>query len=374
MGTQYYLFVADERCGPFPKEVLLDRGLRPDTLVWYRGCGDWKPARDVPELADLFDEPPPLPRRPQLRTADDDPGPRRRLRVGVPYPPEALERPYRPGVWLYGFGLGVVLVGALMLLFAMFIDWFIARDRSLQPLQDVALILAIGAGIVGVPCLGIGSALLLMVIYRAWAVVQDGQARATPAMAVGLLFVPLFNLFWVFVALAGLAKDLNQFARRHGLDAPPASESLGFAVSLYHLLTVFPFLGQAAFLLNLFAFPFFVRSVSHAAAGVCRAWPRRRPPALEREPDDILQVDGAGGLVLVATFLAPFAAGLFVGGLILSAYTVGEYVVRHRNFGGLVAGLVLLVVGLLLQGVCGLLAFLGRPREEPAIVVKVAAR
>lgn len=370
MGIQYYLLLDDERCGPFPKDELLTRGLRPDTLVWFRGSGDWQPAREVPDLADLFDEPPPVPRRPRPRAVDDDLGPHRRQRHGVPYPPEALERPFRFGVWVYAVGLGIVLIGALLLLFALFIDWFIVRNRSLQGLQTGSIVLAILAGIVGVPCLCIGLGLFLMVIYRAWAVVQDGQARTAPGPAVGLLFVPVFNLFWVFVALAGLVKDLNQFARRHGLAAPPASEALGFAVSLYHLLGFFPFLGQAAFLLNLFVFPFFARSISHAAAGICRTWPERRPPSLEREPDDILQVGGAGISTLAATILTPFAVGLFVGGLIVSAATVGEYVVRHRNFSGLISGLVLLFVGLLLLGVGGLLAYLGRARaqsdEQPA--------
>src|SRR6266852_5492001 len=36
--------------------------------------------------------------------------------------------------------------------------------------------------------------------YRMWSAIQDGHARTTPGKAVGLMFVPLFNVYWMFVA------------------------------------------------------------------------------------------------------------------------------------------------------------------------------
>ena len=39
-------------------------GIRPDTLIWYEGLGDWRRAKELPELRGLFAKsPPPLPSR-----------------------------------------------------------------------------------------------------------------------------------------------------------------------------------------------------------------------------------------------------------------------------------------------------------------------
>lgn len=70
--------------------------------------------------------------------------------------------------------------------------------------------------------LGLGVALIdviltLKILHRAWLVIQDGHARTTPGKAVGYLFIPIYNLYWVFVAWAGLAKDFNAFASRYRL-------------------------------------------------------------------------------------------------------------------------------------------------------------
>jgi len=61
----------------------------------------------------------------------------------------------------------------------------------------------------------------LLLIYRMWAAVQDGSARVTPASAVGRLFIPFYNLYWMFVALPGYADDYNRYIGRHNLGGRP---------------------------------------------------------------------------------------------------------------------------------------------------------
>jgi hypothetical protein len=53
-------------------------------------------------------------------------------------------------------------------------------------------------------CLGV---VLLRLWYRAWATLPPARARASPRRAIGLLFVPVFNLYWVFQLSAGFAAD-----------------------------------------------------------------------------------------------------------------------------------------------------------------------
>jgi len=68
-----------------------------------------------------------------------------------------------------------------------------------------------------------------------WKAIQDGHARTTPGPAVGLLFVPLFNLYWVFPAYRGFAEDFNRFTRRHSINAPPLPTGL---FTTYGALTI----------------------------------------------------------------------------------------------------------------------------------------
>ena len=56
-------------------------------------------------------------------------------------------------------------------------------------------------------------------LYRGWRLVQTANTSAPSAgMAVGLLFVPLFNLYWVFKAIGGLPRSLKALADAHHLD------------------------------------------------------------------------------------------------------------------------------------------------------------
>jgi hypothetical protein len=56
-----------------------------------------------------------------------------------------------------------------------------------------------------------------MLIYKAWAAIQDGCARTSPGAAVGFMFIPFFNIYWLFVAIGGWGKEFNAFAERQGI-------------------------------------------------------------------------------------------------------------------------------------------------------------
>jgi tRNA A-37 threonylcarbamoyl transferase component Bud32/phage FluMu protein Com len=59
-------------------------------------------------------------------------------------------------------------------------------------------------------------------LYAAWSLVQDGKVRISPSMAVGGVFIPVFQLAWKFVAFRGLAVEFNRYIQRHRLKAPKA--------------------------------------------------------------------------------------------------------------------------------------------------------
>lgn len=91
---------------------------------------------------------------------------------------------------------------------------------------------------------------LWVLMYKAWAAIQDGYARTTPGKAVGFMFIPFFNIYWIFQALHGFAKDYNTYLDRHGVSAPKLTEGLFLAICILTLVSLVPFLGILAALVN----------------------------------------------------------------------------------------------------------------------------
>ena len=67
------------------------------------------------------------------------------------------------------------------------------------------IIVAIVAAIFGLIALISG----LRILHKLWSLIPADKARTTPGKAIGFLLIPLFNFFWSFIAIYGLAKALN---------------------------------------------------------------------------------------------------------------------------------------------------------------------
>ncbi len=89
-------------------------------------------------------------------------------------------------------------------------------------------------------------------LYRCWDVIQDGYAWVTPNKAIQflyfpiLLFIPIVNLYWLYVCLFGLNKCLNEYIYRYELNVsscPTAAMTLTcIAYSIPFLNLVLPIL------------------------------------------------------------------------------------------------------------------------------------
>jgi hypothetical protein len=77
-------------------------------------------------------------------------------------------------------------------------------------------------------------------LYKTWNQIQDGYQRTSAGMAVGFCFIPVFHLYWTFVAYHGLSQDINAYMRRNQIAAPPVSEGLALAVCILSLISVIP--------------------------------------------------------------------------------------------------------------------------------------
>lgn len=98
-----------------------------------------------------------------------------------------------------------------------------------------------GWGVVGA-CVLVGMVSSAVLLHRAWTCINDGMARTTPARAVGLMFIPVFNIYWIFNVVPGFATDYNRFIERHQIEVPPVSKNLLLAalVPVFGLLFYWP--------------------------------------------------------------------------------------------------------------------------------------
>jgi len=214
---QWFYAVGAERKGPVGRadlDALVRAGVvRRDTLVWTSGAADWRPAGVVPDLADV------------LRSAAPD--------VPPPPPPPPTSQPSSPpptpGPWAsqspdaYDYAVSTYRPESFKELFTWF--WICSGP-------GILLCFPIVAGIV----------LGFVLQYRFWAVIQKGGgARTSPGMAVGLSFVPLFNLYWNFVSVHGLAQDMNAYCRRNGIPGQ-VNETMALVFCIAQCVLIVPYL------------------------------------------------------------------------------------------------------------------------------------
>ena len=84
------------------------------------------------------------------------------------------------------------------------------EEHGMEPYPSIifgllGLIVAIVAVVFGLLAIVFG----LRILHKLWSLIPIHKAKTTPGKAVGFLFIPLFNLYWNFVAIYGLAKALN---------------------------------------------------------------------------------------------------------------------------------------------------------------------
>jgi hypothetical protein len=195
-SIQWYIVQAGRTIGPITGADLRERvargRLNPFDLVWYSGLASWVQAENI---SGLFVGPPPPPPEP----------------VGVTekaQPPSSPPRRYSPGEFkeLYQrvltLSVPVAVLGAVGAVLPEEISW--AAHLSAMVMLIV---------------------LSNLLLYKAWAQIQDGPARTTPGKAVGFRFIPFFHFYWEFVAVKGLAEDLNAYCRRREIPAPAVSEN-----------------------------------------------------------------------------------------------------------------------------------------------------
>ncbi len=152
-------------------------------------------------------------------------------------------------------------VGASQIMLASTLSSIIFREWSSRSDTDVDLVFA---GLVGI----FGSIVFLILTYKMWDVIQDGYARTSPRRAIGLLFVPFFNLYWIFQVYRGFAKDFNNFVSHHSINTPLLPTGLFTAYGVLAILSGIPFLGLLLLVVNFFVMLVMISKICDAVNSI----------------------------------------------------------------------------------------------------------
>ncbi len=147
----------------------------------------------------------------------------------------------RTSAGLYaGSMAGGQVLGTLLMLAGAVV---LAVNNDSYTSSDSATIIAVALCLMGALLMLCGSIFYLIVIYNAWASIQDGHARTTPGKAIGFLFIPFYNFYWVFQALPGFADDYNAYLDRAKIPAPPMGRGLLQSLAVLQVISVVPVIG-----------------------------------------------------------------------------------------------------------------------------------
>ena len=83
-------------------------------------------------------------------------------------------------------------------------------------------------------CSIVTNIILLRMIYKVWAALPANHARTTPGRALGFMFVPFYNFYWVWNAYVGFAKDFKSYVKQADPVTPPQPDGFYIAFCIFH--------------------------------------------------------------------------------------------------------------------------------------------
>jgi hypothetical protein len=206
----WYYEVNHQPVGPVSEEAIADllraRTIDALTLVWQEGMSDWKHLgeTELNEMSRHLSPAAPAVLMPNLSQPNGFPFPR--VEAAAPTVSSAVPRVRSQSLKrVFTWWAGSMAFVALYQLFA-----------GLFPDSSILVTLSCLAEVVVIYY----TVMQFVLLFNFWRIDQDGAASTTPGKAVGFLFIPFFNIYWVFRAYTGLALDQNRYSKAHFADRP----------------------------------------------------------------------------------------------------------------------------------------------------------
>lgn len=208
----WYYAVGGTPTGPVDvatiRALLTSGTINTSTNVWKEGMPSWVPLASVPELAMLAS--------PASPTGYASAGPSFGSFTSNPAG--------------YNMPQDLPTAGKLRSLYT----WYLVLTLISLPLLFV---------FVGFFTLIAAMVIYYILMYSCWKTVPTNIARTTPGKAVGFSFIPFFNIYWMFVAVYGLGKDLNTALAQKGIHQPIVNEGMLLAGLILSFLPYIQLIG-----------------------------------------------------------------------------------------------------------------------------------
>ena len=189
---------------PVRLERILLSSLSPNPQDRFAGCGSF--VRALEGIENEKSGPIPIPPRP-----DPKPVP------PAPPKPQVITTPAKK-ISVVGNVIAAIIAGLL---------WFpFTFEGGGGGREDVMIMMFV--------CAVLTNIVLLRVLYMAWAALPASHARMTPGRAVGMMFVPFYNLYWVWNAYVGFAKDFNRYVKQVDPQEPLQPDGFYIAFCIFH--------------------------------------------------------------------------------------------------------------------------------------------
>lgn len=212
--SYFYLNDKKESIGPYsPKDLnsLLQAGLiSRDTLIAAKGAASWEPYyKNFPEV--------------EVKNVSASPS-----SIADSYE-QALREPKELVIDRNLWGWAVLLGVASLILNTLEGYDIFDHKEGLQTAGFILVLVALG--------------LMLTILHKCWNAIPPNLRSTTPSKATFLLLIPLFNLYWIFISVRGLADDINRWD--HSSGKPIQKDILGWACAsavLFSLVSAYEIL------------------------------------------------------------------------------------------------------------------------------------
>ena len=131
----------------------------------------------------------------------------------------------------FGSIYGGVLIGYLVLIISIFL---------LDSYDDFAVLLGFLLMFISGSAVIYGVIMSIILFYKIWEAIQDGDVRSTPGKAVGFMFIPFFNLYWMFQATWGWAIDFNKYIAEKKVETPKITEGIPLSFCILSCCSIIP--------------------------------------------------------------------------------------------------------------------------------------
>ncbi|HBJ38801.1 MAG TPA: hypothetical protein DDZ51_29450 [Planctomycetaceae bacterium] len=209
--TQIHIAKNGQQFGPYDDENVA-RGLQSgefaaDDLCWTQGQSEWKPIRVVlPHLCSAM--PPPIPKMPS----------------GSPqFSGTSKKTEFSDLFWLIFVGLTVITT------FLSLVADFASIET--EDAGGVAFLLSSPIFITTIVA-------MVWLHYRLWRNLPEQYRATTPGKAVGFMFIPIFNFYWVFISYPKLSEGIYNWSSDLGRSPPFDTRGLAMANAVLFVVSL----------------------------------------------------------------------------------------------------------------------------------------